>query len=348
MTQVPGYARHLLDAAKAYPRRRLLRQDFRLEHLDLLVWFSSDRLADLCRRSLVERTTAGDAQNRAEIFAIDAMAEGWEPPAKLTGHAGFTSRDFENVLASHKLRGFYHHDGPSWQIFDPDTATGVITMTDALGIPPWELSSPLRLFLHWAYAAANLRLVHAATLGHDGCCVLIAGPSGSGKSGTALAGFLNGLDSVGDDYVLVEPGPPATAFPVFRRFKQDPKGLSRFGAAARDLMSAELNWQAKVEFDPSRVASKPLADRMTICAILIPEIARAPRTTIVPAASRDAALSLAPSGVFQLPGDRTEGFRFFAALVRGLPAFRLRLSEDPAEISATIRAFLSERRTHAG
>ena len=55
----------------------------------------------------------------------------------------------------------------------------------------------------------------------------------------------------------------------------------------------------------------------------------------------EAALALAPSAVFQLPGDTTQGFRFFAELARRLPAFRVRLSEDPVEIADAIGSFLA-------
>ena len=87
---------------------------------------------------------------------------------------------------------------------------------------------------------------------------------------------------------------------------------------------------------------------MEIGALLIPEVAGLRRTTIEPATARQAALSLAPSGVFQLPGDTTEGFCFLAGLVRRLPAFRVRLSEDPAEIADAIGSFLAREQRIAG
>ena len=98
-----------------------------------------------------------------------------------------------------------------------------------MAIPPWENGSPLRLFLHWAYAHAGMRLTHAGTLGIGGAGALIVGASGSGKSGTTLAGLLNGLESAGDDYVLLEGGEDLTAHAVFRIFKQDSNGLRRVG-----------------------------------------------------------------------------------------------------------------------
>ena len=60
-------------------------------------------------------------------------------------------------------------------------ATGVATLPGPLDIPPWESGSPFRLFLHWAYAAAHMRLTHAATLGLDGYGALIVGAERFGK-----------------------------------------------------------------------------------------------------------------------------------------------------------------------
>ena len=59
--------------------------------------------------------------------------------------------------------------------------------------------------------------------------VVVTGMSGSGKSSTTLAGLVNGLDSAGDDYVLVDPGPPVVAHAVFTVLKQDRPGLRRAG-----------------------------------------------------------------------------------------------------------------------
>src|SRR5690606_11445705 len=105
------------------------------------------------------------------------------------------------------------------------------------------------------------------------------------------------------------------------------------------LCDAELNWHGKIEFDAARLAPNAFADRMEIRALLLPEIARTSHTSIRPVASHDAALALAPSAVLQLPGDASEGFRFFASLVRRLPAFRVSLSQDAAEIADAIGSF---------
>jgi hypothetical protein len=313
----------------------------------LRVWFSSPLLARLCEKAFRQCRAGDPSATFAEIYVVDASAPDWEPPAEWDGAAGFSSRELDNILGTENLRGFYHHEIPSWQFYDRANFFGVMTLTRPLAIPPWESGSPLRLFLHWAYAAAGMRLTHAATLGVNGRGALIVGPSGSGKSGTALAGLLNGLDSAGDDYVLVEKEQGVAAHAVFNLFKQDPQGLRRVGidVAPSDTV---LNWHGKVELETVTLAGRQLAMRMDICALLLPTISKNQLTTIATATPREAALALAPSGVLQLPGDQGAGFAFLADLVRKLPAFRVRLSNDPLEIAKVIGSFLSEDGWNAG
>lgn len=342
------YARDRLRAAASYPRECLERHDFALARLDLTVWSPSDALPDLCRKSFVARQDKGSVAARAVVFALDAEMEGWDPPRGWNINTKFTSRRFDRNLADVNLRGFYYHDVPSWQLFDSISGTGVATLPTPLGLPPWESSSPLRLFLHWAYSAADLRLTHAATLGLGHRGALIVGASGSGKSGTTLAGLMNGLNSVGDDYVLLEPGVPVRACPVFCTLKQDAEGVRRAGLPETVLDGTTLNWHDKFEFNVTKVAPQGVVDHLEIEAILIPEIARLPRTRIEPVARREGALSLVPSGVLQLPGDGTKGFRFLSEIARQLPAFKLHLSEDPVEIAEAIALFLSREVSDAG
>ena len=341
------YARERVAAALAYPKDRLERHRIAVPALDLDVWFSDPGLAELCTSRLVRRSDEAASGNRAQVYAIDATMDGWDKPAVWDTETGFTSRAFERELAAAGLRGFYHHDAPSWQLYDPEAAVGVHTLPAPRGIPPWELGSPLRLFLHWIYASAGKRLTHAATLGLDGRGVLIVGASGSGKSGTTLAGLMNGLTSAGDDYVMVEQGADIIAHAVFRLFKQDAGGLRRTGLTPGEVGAGDVNWHGKYEFDARDLAPDGFAQRLVIQGVIMPEIARLPRTRIEPVSAQQAALALAPSAVFQLPGDTNEGFRFFAQLARRLPAYRVRLSEDPSEIADAIGLFLLQKASDA-
>src|SRR5690606_20063906 len=114
---------------------------------------SSPDIAELCDRRLVMRKPGEQAVRSARVRLLDPTLEDWDGPADWDTDTGFSSRDFERALAAKGLRGFYHHDGPSWQFYDSATRAGVHVLPGPAGIPPWEEGSPLRLFLHWAWAS---------------------------------------------------------------------------------------------------------------------------------------------------------------------------------------------------
>jgi len=344
---LPEYARERLEAAERFAAPRLTREAFALTGLDLELRCADPDFVALCRARLVERADTTPAPHRASVYVLDPTLAGWAPPALWDVDAGFLSREFDRALAAAGLRGYYHHDAPSWQVFDPTAGVGVHALPAPMAIPPWERGSPLRLFLHWAYAAGGARLAHAATLGLAGRGALLVGPSGSGKSGATLAGLLYGLTSAGDDYVVLSDGPEIVADAIFRVFKQDEAGLRRVGLSPQRLAAGPANWRGKYEFDAPTLAPDRFVPRLAIAAVVIPEIARLPRTRIEPVSAQTAALAVAPSAVLQLPGDADDGFRFFARLARRLPAYRARLSEDPAEIAAAIGALLADLRDAA-
>lgn len=341
-----AYARALLAEADAFAPAEADRQTLVLPGLTIDLTAGRDALAQLCRAHLVAPPAETIPAARARVLAFDATMPGWPAPAPWDTEAGFSARAFDAVLVAEGLRGFYHHDAPSWQIFDPATGRGVYSLPEPLAVPPWERGAPLRLFMHWAYAASGRRFAHAATLGLDGRGVLLVGGSGSGKSGTTLSGVLHGLTSVGDDYVMLERNGPIVARALFRTFKQDAPGLDRVGLRPENLPSAELNWAGKYEFDAAALVPGGLVDTLAIDAIVIPEITGGLTTEIVPTSSHMAALRLAPSAVFQLPGDREGGFHFFSELARSLPAYRARVGRDPADVAAAFRRLFAELPRH--
>lgn len=342
-----AYARARIEAAAAYSRDRLHHRRLITPALECDVWYSSAALADLYESRLVSRKEVSSGpRRRVQIHLLDASLGDWEYPAVWEENAWFATREFDKQLAQDGLRGIYH-DAPSWQFFDTAAGTGIHTLPRPDGIAPWEPGSPLRLFLHWAHATAGIRLTHAATLASNGNGALIVGSSGSGKSGTTLAGLLHGLTSAGDDYVLLDLGEAITAHAIYRVFKQDAEGLRRAGLTPAAVGAGEPNWHGKYEFDAARLAPQAFVERMTVRAVLIPQVAHAARTRFEPVPAARAAMALAPSAVFQLSGDMDGGFRFLAEVARRLPAFRVLLSENPAEIADAIGTFLESEACRA-
>jgi hypothetical protein len=244
-------------------------------------------------------------------------------------------------MAASGLDGMLVGHGESWQVFDPDQSIGIETVSALHRLAPWERSTPLVNFLHWGFQARGMRLLHAGTLARDGVGVLVVGAGGAGKSGTVLSGIVNGLDSTGDDYIALEHSADGVlSFPVTRLMKQDRAGLQRLGIDPDDGFGS-VNWQSKYEFDFARFGRGRRAPRLRLAGIVLPRIAWAARTEFVPVPAREAAMALIPSNLQQLPGGRPEGVRFVAEMARRLPAFRMNLGTDPAEIAGAVRDLIA-------
>lgn len=292
----------------------------------------------MCRRSLAQVAPFPGDQGQIDI-AVLGQSDTPNVPRLRWRTSTVSLGEIIGELEAAGLRGCYDADHHIWQVYDPHSGSGAQIGSGTL--PPWEPAFPLRNFLHWGYEALGQRLIHAASLGRDGAGILLAGDGGSGKSGTTLAGILGGLQSVGDDYIVLDDtnGDPR-ARPVMRLVKQDAAGLRRLGLDA-DVSATGANWQSKHELDIGRLGTGLPARELAIRAIVLPTIASAPRSTFERVSRRDAMLALAPSTLRQLPGGWNSGLAMLAGLVRELPTWRLHLSGDASEICDAIGDFIS-------
>lgn len=293
--------------------------------------------AETVRKALADVTPGTGGSCRIIVTSSGGLGL---PDAPAWGESHYRERVVETALASGRYRVHYLDDIGFWQFYDRETDRGIQLMAAPCAVPVWDSGSPLRNFLHWHFSRRGLGLVHAGTLALDGAGLLLAGAGGSGKSGTVLAGVRHGLGTVGDDYVLAEMGHPPAAYPLFRTLKQDGRGFSRLGLDRVPGLSRELNWQGKHQFVLDEVSEAGPAPRIHLRALCLPEITHGPRTSFEPADAKSAFLSLVPSGITQMPGDRDGSFAFGARLARQLPAYHLRLGTDPAEIAGEIARFM--------
>lgn len=282
-------------------------------------------------------------RNRADCQVLVAFPESlgltgvpaWNEPY-------YRERAVETALAATRYRLNHMLEIGFWQFYDRQTGRGIQLLRDAESLPLWDSGSPLRNFLHWHLNAADRSLVHAGSLGIGGHGVLLSGAGGSGKSGTVLAGVLHGLETVGDDYLLVTAPTtaPVLAEPLFKTLKTDPAGYARLGLARFSAIPRTLNWQGKHQFALADIGAEARAEGLEIHAICLPEVGGGAVTRFEEVSAKQAFLAMAPSSVSQIPGDRDISFSVAAALARKLPAFRMRLSPDPAEIAYSVACFI--------
>lgn len=344
---------HLIDRILSHGSQLLLKQSAQQTALPYEAKFTLANQRFICRSSLREYqhtilnsliNCSPEAASYAEADCSIAIAitgeNGWPD---VPDWAAQRMQDPELYLALESTPYRVLQQPPGcWQFFDRRLRCGVQLLRSPTSLPPWDSGAPLRNFLHWQLISNTCGLLHAGTLGHEGQGILLAGPGGSGKSGTVLAGLLHGLQSVGDDYVLVRQEQEISAHPIFQTLKQDPAGCERIGIPADSPLCQTLNWQGKHQFRLADLGGGEPIDQLRIRALCIPKICDKVHTRFLPITRKDAFLALAPSGLAQMQGDRGTIFSFCAAVARSLPTYRLELGSDPAEISTSIRTFLRE------
>lgn len=332
---VVAYFRRLIAQAEAMPRDALHRRSASPAGLPLELYFDDSAQADLYGGRLAEGAFSTE-RRPTRIYVLnhqDALAA-WGDP-------GCDAAQFHVLLQAAGLRAAYPFLDQVWQVLDIESGIGVQIAGPTAEVPQWFSGAPLRQHLHWLLRAEGRRLAHAASLGRDGRGILLLGHGGAGKSGTALAGIAAGLQSVGDDYIALGGLSPPVAEPLFRLMKQDRAGLTRIERLFERTAGLPKNWKGKIEFDPTGIFPGCFANALEIAAIVLPNVAHAPQPQLAEIGGGEAMRALMRSNLFQFPGEPDDGMEYYATLLRGLPAYRLDLSDSAAANGGALVEFIA-------
>jgi hypothetical protein len=217
----------------------------------------------------------------------------------------------------------------------------IVWLPSHAAIPWYERAAPLRWLFDAAAERCGMSTVHAAAIGMAGKGLLLAGPGGAGKSTLALACLEDGFQYVGDDYCLVSDNlPEAFALYVTAKWKREaavvPAWLRAMPAAAVDPMQ-----QKNIAF-LDEIRPESLIDRLSLRAILLPEIASIERARLEPVTGRLALAKLAPSTLAQSEAAGGNFVEMAGRLVRTVPAYRLLMTPRLEESVAAVRGLVEK------
>ena len=210
-------------------------------------------------------------------------------------------------------------------------------------LPYWERGAPMRALLAWFALRHASLLLHAAAVAEDGRAVLLVGSGGAGKTTTALGAWSDGMDYLGDDYVLVRTRPATTVARAYATAKVDSRtltllpSLTRHGASAPSDSHDDPPSRDKIVLRLAGERGLDVAEA-TIAAVVVPRVAPEARVRRVSAA--DALRAAVPSALFQLPCDRRVAFPLLADVVRRAPCFVLDTGPDPIRATSLVRGLV--------
>ncbi len=277
-----------------------------------------------------------------DVMLFDGERDGYTPGCLSRLERSDGARDTPTAIQCAGLQAFFQPDIGVLALYDRGCRRGYIWYREVAALPYYEFAAPLRHLLQWWMLARGGVLVHGAAVGIAEGGVLLGGPSGSGKSSTALACLESALKFAGDDYVAVDCAAPAAVHALYSTAKIVRGSLDRHPALAKRFRNLDRPDEKPMlfvhEFAPER-----LVRGFPLLALLVPVIANAARTRFVPARAADVARALAPSSVLLFPLAGALAFARIATLCRTLPAFRMELGSDPREIAAAVTTFVLER-----
>ncbi len=291
--------------------------------------------------ALAHRASAGEPELRVHLSC--GAGRGPDAVDVETMTRSLISRGDVKGMGSAAVQVFFDSSRYLLCALDQETATGYWWILDPAFIEPRDIASPCKELLAPWLCARGLVFMHGAAVGGEAVDLLV-GPGGAGKSTTALTALAAGLTYLGDDYVLVDPA-RRTVSCLYASGKLRHGARSAALGARLKEQGAEV-WEGReVDGGADRVPKTafvfppdrfPIAAERPLRRLLLARIGDGP-SALLPASRAEAFRALAPSSLFQLPFPRKAAAAACFELAARLPAFTLRLGEDPAQLVALLR-----------
>ncbi|MCX7121764.1 MAG: hypothetical protein NTZ67_08375 [Gammaproteobacteria bacterium] len=195
-------------------------------------------------------------------------------------------------------------------------------------LPWWTSGSPLQVIINVWMSANHFQLTHTAAVGNTKSSVLLTGKGGSGKSTTTLACVRNGLNYLGEDYCILEPGTIPAVHSIYQSAK--------WALNTRKLFPDYENFianpiEAKYEkalvyyqdFFPNQIKNA-----LPISAIVSLKVCRS-QTPVLKKHEKILALKdLMMSTLSQLPFSSAKTIKNLKKIIFSVPCYQLMLSEN--------------------
>lgn len=214
---------------------------------------------------------------------------------------------------------------------------------DPVRLPLAERAAPFRLILQTWLRGRGLQVLHGGAVALPSGAVLFAAPGGGGKSNTFLSCLGRpDFELLGEDFIALDDEQTPRVWSLYNAVKLAPADVGRFPELAGVPRAGPDEREGKIMFDLGAATGAHFTDGVRLRAVLVLGFgAESGPTRLVAAAPGEAVRALLTSLLMILPAARRPLFEFTLRLARRVPAYRLELGRDPAQIAAVIGDFLT-------
>jgi hypothetical protein len=219
------------------------------------------------------------------------------------------------------------------------TNEAVFCMPDIGNIFPVD-GRPFRAIFQWFLNLSQHQIVHAAGVGFPEGGVIITGKSGAGKSTTSVACLNSELKFAGDENVVISTSGTPKVYSLYNTANLDDRSISLLpfmndkNISAQFIQTDKLLYNLHENFPEKTIVEYPLKG------IIVSKVAGTGPNTIQPLSPAIALIALAPTSLFQIPGNKSEGFLRMSDLVKRIPCFQLTLGASIEELPSMMAQFV--------
>ena len=186
----------------------------------------------------------------------------------------------------------------------------------------------------------NFQIVHAAGVGLPHGGVIITGKSGAGKSSSSVSCLNSELGFAGDENMVLFSEPPYTVHSIYTSVNLDQKSRSLL-PFLDEINPSEIpgDIEKKMYFLQENFKHK-IINSFPLKGIIVSQISGEGASTLKPASKILALTELAPTSIFQIPGNKGAALKRMNGVIQNIPCFQLTIGESLADVPKIISEFL--------
>ncbi|MEN8221979.1 MAG: hypothetical protein ABFR36_01865 [Acidobacteriota bacterium] len=257
-------------------------------------------------------------------------------PLPIMNKAGDTGRDIPFIDRDGIMMSLWRESG-SLSVLNRKKNIGIFFSAEPEKLEYFEKASPFRNIFQWWFDSESTAMIHSGAVGVSGEGMLISGRGGAGKTSTVISCIMNGMEYLGDDYVLISGAERFDAFSLFRSGKLTNFILNLYPELKERITNPCFSNEEKGLVFFGEGNGQATSNKAEIKGIIIPEIVRQEKSSFQPASASEAFRALAPSTVFQHIGNRNNLFRLTGRLTKDIPCYKLYTGSDPVHLAETVK-----------
>ena len=344
MTGIQSYIAALEDAFHAAAARcgETATRSYRIAGHMVHVAFAGRSLLPILTPALEHLAVEPGDEEGLRILAWDQASATTAMPTPPWSWQSYRSRGEIGGLDPVRFRVWYHLASGILSIVDLVNRRAFQWLRDSRDVPVYVVAAPFRMILNAWLNRSGLHFAHAAAVGTEAGGLLMAGPSGSGKSATSLACLEAAMDFLGDDYCIVAARPEARVHSVYCSAKTDDEMLKNLpGLLPSRQRRNDPPGEKALLLLRERHAERLVSSRRLL-AFLAPTVCDQRYSTLEPVKALIAVRALAPTTMEQVAGPDASAWETILSLAGQLPCYRLRLGHDIGSTAPLLSGLIAE------